>query len=54
MMVWVLMGGSDYDTSDIVGVFSTEEKANAAMPKGIQPLNARHFDDYWVEEWKVD
>lgn len=61
MTVYVVMSVCDYEygCTEIVGIFSTEEKAQECIEQlGGQSTwdswNGRTYNQYSIEEWKVD
>jgi hypothetical protein len=55
--VWIIVGYVDYESSDILGVFSTKELAEKAMPVGDGMngyVDIRYYDGIYIEEYGVD
>ena len=47
--VWILIGVMEYETRDILGVYSTKERAEKEKSQ-CKPL----YDEYEIEEWEIN
>ena len=53
MKVYILLGSFNYEGDSVIGVFSSEEKADEFLDKALREKKFL-YDDYRVEEWDVE
>ena len=54
MKVFVVTCGVDYEDTYVLGVYSTEAKANQAIERDRKEYGSMAMDWYDINEWEID
>lgn len=54
MKVFVVTCGVDYEDTYVLGVYSTEAKANQAIERDRKDYGSMAMDWYDINEWEID